>query len=165
LLAGSVPPTSGYLEARQSRSGFLADAEVTVLNSFSQPIAQLDIPRTNADANTYNRVISQKENSKPNDSHGNGLDLTQKWLRHLRGASKITVKLCFICKDQKTFSDDDNLLHHMLECHPERVPPREDARAFEKFRETLKLQAVVPSTPRCVDLLLSISVLKAATGD
>lgn len=87
---------------------------------------------------------------KPRDGQ-NGLDLSQKWLRHLREATKTTIALpCHYCRDKKILPSEEALLGHMLEVHPERVPSKEDTEAFEKFKETLRTQIPAPSRARYV---------------
>jgi hypothetical protein len=66
-----------------------------------------------------------------------GLDLSQKWLRHLREATKTTVALpCRFCRDHKILSSEALLWQHVLSEHLEKVPKEKEAQ--EKFRETLK---------------------------
>lgn len=80
----------------------------------------------------------------PRDSKRGSLDLSQKWLRHLREATKTTATLpCRFCRDRKICQSEDQLWAHVLEEHPEKVP--KDKGALEQFRtDVLKIQ---PSSP------------------
>jgi len=86
----------------------------------------------------------------PRDGKNAGLDLSQKWLRHLReSAAKTTVALpCRFCRDRKICQTEELLWAHVLETHPERVP--KDKEAQEKFREMLKSQVAGPIRSRYV---------------
>lgn len=75
----------------------------------------------------------------PRDGKNAGLDLSQKWLRHLREATKTTVALpCRYCRDKKICQSEELLWAHVLETHPEKVP--KDKEELDKFRERLKSQ-------------------------
>jgi hypothetical protein len=85
----------------------------------------------------------------PRDSKNGGLDLSQKWLRHLREATKTTVAFpCRFCRDRKICQSEELLWAHMLEVHPEMLP--KDKEAQEKFRQTLKSQIPGPIKSRYV---------------
>jgi hypothetical protein len=69
------------------------------------------------------------------------LDLSQKWLRHLREAAKTTVALyCRLCPDKKVWPSEEALVAHISDAHPEKVPSKEDRDAYERFWKTLKVQ-------------------------
>jgi hypothetical protein len=77
------------------------------------------------------------------------LDLSQKWLRHLREATKTTITLpCPHCQDHKILASEEALLNHIIHVHPEKIPPKEDSEAFDKFKESLRSAAPPSSKPR-----------------
>lgn len=87
------------------------------------------------------------------------LDLSQKWLRHLREASTKTSPTtfpCHYCAGHDVHASEEALLNHVLHAHPEKAPPREDSAAFERFKENLRLQVTAPSKARYA---LSLSLL------
>jgi hypothetical protein len=78
------------------------------------------------------------------------LDLSSKWLRHLREASaKSNLKLiCCYCNEQKVLLvSEEALLSHVFHAHPEKVPPKEDSEAFRAWKESLR-NANPPSKAR-----------------
>lgn len=89
------------------------------------------------------------ESKTTRDRPDKHLDLSQKWLRHLREAAKTTVALpCFYCQDRRVLPSEEALLDHVLNTHPEKAPPKEDSEAFEKFKEALRSHATTPSKAR-----------------
>lgn len=53
-------------------------------------------------------------------SRDKGLDLSQKWLRHLRETTKTTVaRPCQYCKDRKIFPSEEELKIHVRDIHSE----------------------------------------------
>ena len=85
----------------------------------------------------------------PRDAKNAGLDLSQKWLRHLRESAKTTVAIpCRFCRDKKICQSEEILWAHVLDSHPEKVP--NDKEAQEKLRETLKSQVAGPIRSRYV---------------
>ena len=75
------------------------------------------------------------------------LDLSQKWLKHLREATRTTSAPphCSFCKDQKAFSSEGALLAHILNAHPEKVPEK-DTEEYVKFKESLRSQTAPTKT-------------------
>lgn len=88
------------------------------------------------------------------------LDVSQRWLRHLRGVAKSTINLpCYLCKDRKIFASDDDLLAHVFEAHSDQIPPKSDGDALAKFKTNFLARARYASLFLLV-ILLSRHLLK-----
>lgn len=65
-----------------------------------------------------------------------GQDLSQKWLRHLREASKVTATVCCdFCPNGKVFPTEEALATHIRELHPKQVLRGVHKDTYKKFSE------------------------------
>jgi hypothetical protein len=88
---------------------------------------------------------------EPRDNGGDRtLDLSQKWLRHLRETTKTTVALpCRYCKDRKVFPSDKALFQHIRDKHPSEAPRKESDRSAVETLDPIRERWVrpFPATP------------------
>jgi hypothetical protein len=98
----------------------------------------------------------------PRDAKNAGLDLSQKWLHHLRQAAKTTLAHpCRFCKD-RIYQSEELLWAHITETHPDEVP--RDKEAQEKFQETLKGQIAGPMRSRYVLCVCTLNCIIETDG-